>query len=931
MGTEREDGTKETALHRLQVGLVDWVVRHPWPVLVCALLVCGLSAFFAWSRLQFHTQRSDLISSRKDFHQRWHKYLAEFGDDDDMVVVVKGADRLAMQDALETLAREVDTQPKLFDRLFYKLDLRPLRNRALLFLSCDEISKIQENLAGMSLLLEPPLIGQFDRYFGWKSLTLANLLDKAGNVLAAHKDQPLGVKDEQFLKQLDAICRSAAAVLDQPSAYRNPWQSILRQPPGQDDRLGEPQYLFSNDGSLAFLLVRPIKEAGSFTAAHQSVEALRSIVRAIEKHFPKLEFGVTGLPVLENDEMVASQRDTTAASWLALAGVALLYLVVFRGIRYPLLTVGTLLVGTAWAMGWLTLTVGHLNILSATFAVMLIGMGDYGILWVTRYDQERQAGVDVESALRRTVGSVGPGILTAAVTTALAFYAAMLADFQAVAELGWIAGSGVLLCALSCFTVMPALLKLADRRQDVASANRAPPSAVDARCTNSTGAWLPFFSRRPVWVIGISLAATAALGVVAAQIRYDHNLLNLQARGLDSVKWELTLIDHTQGASWHALSYTANRETALALKARYEKLPCVSLVVEAASLVPAEQPHKLGQLRHIQHRLRQLPPRGLKIDRPIPVVPEITARLDRARQHITPSAPPLIRQLSDSMRALKDKLQPLDYAVAAVKLCVFEQWLTRDLAEDLHRLREVATPQPIQIADLPPEFRERHMSPSGQWLLRVFAKDSLWEYAQLRAFVDQIRTVDPEATGKPFGTLEGLKVMKHGFQWAGVYALVAMVIVLLLDFRSAKQTIVALAPLGMGLVMALGIMHLCGLTLNPANMIAFPLILGVGADNGVHVLHDYLNRKKGQPYTLSRTTGKGIMVAALTTILGFGTLMLAQHRGLAGLGLILTLGVACCMLTALIFLPAVLRLLSIRRERVAVKVLPMRLHDRIAA
>src|SRR5438128_8282749 len=117
--------------------------------------------------------------------------------------------------------------------------------------------------------------------------------------------------------------------------------------------------------------------------------------------------------------MAASQKDTERASWLAIGGVALLYLVVFRSFRFPALTVGTLLIGTAWAMGWLTLTVGHLNILSATFAVMLIGMGDYGVLWISRYEQERQAGADVLAALHTTVCSVGPGILTAGTTTAL--------------------------------------------------------------------------------------------------------------------------------------------------------------------------------------------------------------------------------------------------------------------------------------------------------------------------------------------------------------------------------------------------------------------------------------------------------------------------------------------------------------------------------
>src|SRR5262249_26999699 len=134
-------------------------------------------------------------------------------------------------------------------------------------------------------------------------------------------------------------------------------------------------------------------------------------------------------------------------------------------IRYPFMTVMALLVGTAWALGWTTLTVGHLNILSSAFAVMLIGMGDYGVLWVTRFGEERRTGLDVAGALRKTALNVGPSILTAAMATALAFCAAMLADLRAVAELGWIAGSGVLWCALSCFVVMPPLLTLFEKRK----------------------------------------------------------------------------------------------------------------------------------------------------------------------------------------------------------------------------------------------------------------------------------------------------------------------------------------------------------------------------------------------------------------------------------------------------------------------------------
>ncbi|HYT90539.1 MAG TPA: MMPL family transporter, partial [Gemmataceae bacterium] len=620
MRTEHDRGEEAGFLPQLLVRLANGVCRYPWLTLAVALAVCGLSIAFAWARLEFRTQRSDLVSPKKDFAKRWQQYLDEFGDDDDMVVVVQGKERARMELALETLAGEVRQQPKAFDRLFYKVDLRPLRNRALLFLPSPEIARIQDNLKSMSLLLEPPLVASVDPLFGWKQLTLAQLLDEGARraaALQAHGLQPVGLDDEQLFTQLAAVTRSAANVLDDPNRYGNPWQSILSQQPQQRDLLAEPQYFFSGDNTLAFLLVRPIKDATSFTAAKDSVDALRALVAKVSGRFPDLALGLTGLPVLENDEMVASQNDSNAASWLALIGVALLYLVVFRSFRYPLLTVSALLVGTAWAMGWLTLTVGHLNILSATFAVMLIGMGDYGILWVTRYDQERCAGADVLTAMRATAASVGPGILTAAVTTALAFYAAMLADFQAIAELGWIAGSGVLLCALSCFLIMPALLKLTDRRGTVAAGgwrvvgeNGCASPATRQPSPATPQAWLPALARRPRWVIGVSLSLTLLFAAFALRVRYDHNLLHLQAEGLDSVQWELKLIDKMAGASWHALSYTATPEEALDLKARYEKLPGVLQVVEVASLVPRDQEHKLEQLRDIQRRLRRLPERG---------------------------------------------------------------------------------------------------------------------------------------------------------------------------------------------------------------------------------------------------------------------------------------------------------------------------------
>jgi hopanoid biosynthesis associated RND transporter like protein HpnN len=932
---------EHSVVRRLLGGLVSVVCRYPLPVLLLSLTVAGLSVWAAATRLQYKTQRDDLVSPHKEYQQRWRAYLNEFGDDEDIVVVVKGSDRPRMKQALEALAERVRGRADLFDRLFYKVDLRSLRNRALLFLSSEEIRAIRSHLDDMGQLLK-------HGWISWKLLTLTSLLHEAEQRAARMQaGQPLSAGDEVFFTQLWNITRNAKEVVLDPAKYKTPWGSLLARPPEQKDLLAEPQYFFSDPpGSaatgetLAFLLVRPVKVQGSFTYAADSVSAIRAIVEETKPDYAGVEFGVTGLPVLETDEMTAADRDTRTASWLALAGVSVLFILVYRGLWYPLLTVATLVIGTAWAMGWLTLTVGHLNILSATFAVLLIGMGDYGVLWVMRYEQARRRGADVRSALLHTVTHVAIGNLTAATTLALAFFAAMFADFQAVAELGWIAGCGVLLCALACFTLLPALLMLFDRRkQRVESGEgrgeRQENSPLSILHSPLADAWLPGLARRAGWVVACGAALTIALGYSAWRgVSYDHNLLHMQASNLDSVKWELTLIEHTAGANWHAVSYTDTPQEALALKARYEKLPEVARVVEVASLVPPEQDAKIPMLGDIQERLANLPKRGEVIAHLRPNPRAVLSCLDSLAEKLQPlagsacfangKATTLLTDLRESVWSLHRQILLLPTADVEKRLQEFEQRLAGDLAEDLHRLREVAAPRPIALADLPSDLRDRYIGHSGKWLLRVFARESLWEFPQLEQFTQEIHAVDPAATGKPFGTVEGLRAMKNGLERAGLYAFLVIVAILWLDFRSWKRTAIAVAPLVLAVLFSLGILGLFGVPLNPANMIAFPLILGVGVDNGVHILHDYLLRRNERSATISYAIGRGVLVKALTTMISFGTLMIANERGLVGLGLILTLGVGCSMLTALVFLPAVLHLRSRRRTEA---VLPMKRID----
>jgi hopanoid biosynthesis associated RND transporter like protein HpnN len=888
--------------------------RCPRLVLAAVLASCALAVAYTSLRLNYQTHRNDLISKNKDYYQRWTKYIKEFGDDEDLVAVVEGQDRGQMIAALDEIARRVAAEPNLFDRLNYKVDLRPLQNRSLLFLPTDQLRGIQDHLKNMAMLLEPPVIGLIDPLTGWKHLTFFELMDKSALVNGTLNPEQIIPERDPLLRQLSILCKDVRGYLDDPANYVSPWQNYL---PGaslavnEKDLLAEPWHFFSDDGSLAFLTVRAAKDHdASFTFAQKSIAQLRAILADVETRCPGVHLGLTGMPVLENDEMISTQDDSMRASCLALIGVALLYFVVYRGLRYPLMTVAALLVGTCWALGWLTLTVGHLNILSSAFAVMLIGMGDYGVLWVTRFRQERAAGQSIAAANEITAASVGPSILTAALATALAFFATMLADLKAVAELGWIAGSGVLLCAVSCFTVMPALLALFDcgKQHDGLLPMQ---DALERRRR-----WMPAVMNRPRLVLACSALVTVVLGYFACQVRYDHNLLSLQSPELDSVRWQHKILEKSPAGNIYAVSVTNTPEEALDLKERFEQLPDVSRVIEVASLIPRNQNQKLEFLHDIQQRLRKLPPRGTVVPHDVPDAGALVRAADRLLavigpwQSVRPSL--FLAEFNENLLHLRSRLVAGDAKAVCQRLRDFQMRIGQDLMNDLHRLRDAATPEPITLADLPVNLRERYVGYSGKWLLSVSSKKCLWEYDNLQEFVAQVQTVDSEATGRPFSILEGLRAMRGGFLWAGAYALIAMIVVLVLDFGTAKHAAMALVPLAMGMVAALGCLSLLGISLNPANLIAFPLILGVGADNGVHVLHDFRGRRRGAPYQLSHATGRGIMVAALTTILGFGALMIAQHRGLASLGLALTLGVSACMVTALVFLPALLGTLSAR-------------------
>jgi hypothetical protein len=583
------------------------------------------------------------------------------------------------------------------------------------------------------------------------------------------------------------------------------------------------------------------------------------------------------------------------ASGLSMAAVILVIIAGFGGVRHALMANAVLAIGMSWAFAWAAASVGHLNILSVTFTVTMIGVGiDYGTYYVGRYLEQRRKGMDCEDALLETSGRVGPGILTGAITTAVAFFAAAMTSFVGVAELGMIAGGGIIMCCAAELLVLPAVLAIVDR----SFFGRSIPQPVPVH------AWLAPVFRHPRIVILGCVAVTLAMTGGLHELRYDHNLLNMQPEGLESVELEQKLLEECDQSVWYALSIADSREQLLERKAKLVALPGVERVDEIASLLPVDEELKRPLIERIRGRLATLPERPPEI--PVDRLDALGETLAWAQAEA--SKRPGGLRTAWHLERVRDSLRRKGPEECYQAIATFQQRAAGDLLTRLHALAGVADPSPPALADLPPSLVERFVGSSGRHLLKIYGRGDIWNYESLEKFVRDVRSVDPRATGNPVQAYEGSREMKRSYEQAGLYSLVVILAVLWLDFRSLKHSLLAALPLGLGMLQTFGLMGLVGIDLNAANLIGIPLILGIAVDYGVHIMHDALERPG--PYRMSASTANSVLVDALTTILGFGALMVASHRGLESLGRLLTLGVTTCTLTSLVFLPALLNLVA---------------------
>jgi hopanoid biosynthesis associated RND transporter like protein HpnN len=877
--------------------------RRPIWVVLFAFATALAAVAYTVAELEVRADRNQLIRRGRDWNERFEAYRANFAGTKDFVVVLQGGEREEREAYADALAAQL-VDDRQVQAVFHRIDPDVFAGRRLMLSEVDRLHELADTLEEerdrLRDLLERPGLESVLRWLD-RRISGALVRTVVSGFLGDDGDAEAG--EDASSEPLDlgfvlVLLEGMQARLEgADAAYRSPWAELASE--------GGGGYVTTDEGRLHLVIVTP-RRGDDYRGDGRTVDALYAEFAELQDRFPQVQAGVTGQRAISVAEMRASVRDTRKAGILALVGVSLVFVIGFGRVANPILAVIALLVGIAWSAGATTLLVGHLTVLSVAFTSFLIGLGiDFGIHIVARYEEARARGWTGAEAVEAAIRGSGPGNLAGAATTSLAFFGVGFSDFLGLSELGIIAGTGVLLCLLAALFVLPALLFLF-------------PAAARGRPAFSAAPAADTIDRHPRrWVLfGGVLAAVGLLLAPAA--RFDGNLLRLQAEGVEAVDLELQLIGAQGRGSVFAASVASDLEEVALLSAEFEAQPEVAEVESIARLVPADPASRREAAARIGAILDAI---GLERETPEPVDPKrIARRIDKLRFKLRPEREadwdPTTRPRDEELRQARSRLDAVRSALEATEpgaardaLEPYQARVVDDLQTKLETLRREADPLPMTVADVPEPIRRRLVGADGRYLLQIHPSEDIWEPAARSRFVAALRAVDPEVTGIPVQNHEASSLMLRGYLQGGLYSSIVVLLVLLVDLRRLSSVALALIPVVGGWAWTLGIMVVTGLDFDLANLIIIPLMIGIGIDIGIHCVHRFLDDGSAGADLVRGSTGRAVVLSGLTTAIGFGSLAVAQHRGIQNLGLLLAIGVMANVLAALVILAPGLRLL----------------------
>jgi hypothetical protein len=597
---------------------------------------------------------------------------------------------------------------------------------------------------------------------------------------------------------------------------------------------------------------------------------------------------ITGDGALEAEELDSVFDGAIHASILSLGLVALIVIVGIRSPRLVLAILATLIVGLIWTAGFAAFAVGQLNLISVAFAVLFFGIAvDFGIHYALRYKENRGHAIPHAQALTAAAAGVGPSLALSAVAVTLAFFSFFPTSYRAISELGLISGVGILIAFVSNITLLPALITLMPPRSVTRALHVPAATSLENLVTRHARALC----------IGAIVLGIAALATLPG-LRFDANPLNLKDPSTESVR---TLHDLTGGGvgTLTISIVAASADRAAELAERLKRLPLVDKVVTVRDLVPADLDAKLAI---IDDMALFLAPLSAATPKPAPSDAGRRAAIASFQRSIAGNA------ANDPVfAALKRIGAALDRFIAGpgrneAGLRELEQALIGSLPARLADLQLALEAKPVTLESLPADLRSQYLAPDGRARIEVYPKESLDDPAALARFVATVRAVTPDAAGDPVMLLGASDAVIEAFRQASLTALVLTVLLLWLQLRNLADVALVLAPLALASLLTCAVSALIGPSLNFANIIVLPLLLGLGVATGIYLVTRAREESNGS--FLQTITPRAVLFSALTTLASFGSLAISGHRGTASMGILLTIALLLTLACMLIVLPA---------------------------
>jgi len=868
---------------RLGRAIAAWVDFVQGRARSCVLLIGVASAAllaYAWPRLGIDSNEDALFSEdvpyaalRREFRSAFPSLL------DPILVVIDAESPDRVREASDALQERLLREPESFPAVYSPRGGSFLEQQGLLYLSPEALEDWSDRMAELQ-----PYLGTLAR-----DPSLRGLFSLLGQAAAAAADGEF--VHFELTRVLERVGASVRARLE-GRARELSWAELLQ---GGEAAAGE---------RLELLVVQPIVHYEELEPAAGSLARLRALIAELGlERAGGLRVRLTGLfPIAAEEAHLVSSQAAGAgvASFLLVAAVLT---VGMRSARLVLATLAVLPVGLIWTAAFAAFAIGHLNLISVAFAVLFIGLSDdFGIQFSLRYRELVAQGSDRSSALRETGNSVGGALVVCAATTAIAFFSFLLTDFVGIAELGAIAGVGMFVSLFANLTLLPALLALGPEPREPAP-SRALRGGMAALLA------VPTRHARPI--AALTAIATAASLALLPRLEFDLSPLRVRDPRAESLQAFDDLLASGMAFPWNLNALAPDRGAADRLAARLRELPAVRETFTLSDLVPREQERKLAILADAAFLLlptldppARLAAPGAREQR------EAIRSLGSALQDLASRAPDA--GLARAARALRASLQrleaePGDPAGAAARLAALESDLLRSLPRQLELLQRSLRARALSESDLPDALRRQLVAPDGRVRVEVSPREDLDDNAALARYVASVTEVAPRTFGEAIVIHETGRIVVRAFQLSlGAVACVIALSLLLLWRNWLDAALVAL-PLAVAALLTAAASAALGWPFNFANVIVIPLLLGMGVDTSIHLVHRHRYEAPGADL-LRTSTARAVLLSEITTVGSFGTLAFATHRGMASLGELLTLGISLILLCNFVVLPAVLAL-----------------------